>query len=148
VVGTEKRPSKAASKAQERESLYQRYGGRCSYCGDRLGKNWQADHVQPVGRQGHWVRVGRRTKWVMTGGMDHPERDCFENLTPACHLCNINKGGHSLESWRAQLQRSASVLTRAYSTYRHAKRFGLVVEAPPKVRFFFEYPRRRILNIT
>lgn len=129
------------SKAQ-RDQLYHRYSGRCAYCGDKLGKRWNADHIKPVIRQGKWVRG----KWVSTGGMDWPERDCFENLTPACHLCNISKGNESLENWRAWLERSAEVLERNYSTYRHAKRFGLVVEAPPKVVFFFERPRRRIIN--
>lgn len=130
----------------QREQLYQRYSGRCAYCGDPLGKRWNADHVEPVKRQGKWVRVGYRSKWVMTGEMDFPERDCFENLMPSCHLCNINKDDLSLEDWRSWLERSAEVLARNYSTYRHAKRFGLVVEAPPKVVFFFERPRRRIIN--
>lgn len=87
-----------------------------------------------------WVRG----KWVATGKMDYPERDCPENLTPACHWCNIDKGSYSLEGWRVKLQRSADVLTRNYSTYRHAKRFGLIVETAPKVVFFFERQRRRI----
>jgi len=129
------------TKAQ-REQLYQRYRGRCAYCGDKLGKRWHADHVKPVVRQGMWVRG----KWAATGGVDHPERDCFENFTPACHLCNIDKATYPLEEWRRKLQRSAEVLQRNYSTYRHAKRFGLVVEAPPKVVFFFERQRRRIIN--
>lgn len=132
----------AALNKAERERLYQRFRGRCAYCGDKLGKRWQADHVEPVGRQGKWIRG----KWVQTGGMDHPERDCPENLTPACHLCNINKGNLPLEVWRGLLQRSTEVLHRNYSAYRHAKRFGLVVEAPPKVVFFFERQRRRIIN--
>lgn len=130
------------TKAQ-RSKLHGMYGGRCAYCGEVLTKTWQADHKEPVGRQGKWV-FG---KYMQTGAMDWPERDCIENLVPACRPCNIHKSVYSLEEWRRILQNSGEVLTRNYATYKHAKRFGLVVELKPTVVFFFERPRRRIFNV-
>ena len=91
--------------------------------------------------------LNRRTGYfVFTGVMSHPERDVPENLAPSCRPCNIHKGDLSLEEWRAHLERSCEVLTRNYATYKHAKRFGLVVEMAPVVVFFFERPRRMIIN--
>lgn len=79
--------------------------------------------------------------------MTHPQRDTLDNLLPACVPCNIDKSDSSLEAWRKRLQASTEVLRRNYSTYRHALRFGLIAEAPPVVRFYFEelraVPKRR-----
>lgn len=87
------------------------------------------------------------------GTMMHPERNTRDNLVPACVSCNIHKSDSSLEQWRRLLEDSHRALTENYSTYRHAKRFGLIIETPPKVVFHFERftmpsenhkPRRRI----
>lgn len=134
----------------EREALYQRFDGRCAYCGDKLGKRWNADHVEPIGRihryePANW-RAGIKERYVFTGKLSYPERDCFENLQPSCIRCNNNKSNSSLESWRARLQNLTNVLGRNYSAYYHAKRFGLVIEPPVKVVFFFERNRRRIIH--
>lgn len=135
---------KALTKVQ-RAVLFAMFGGRCAYCGEKLGSRWQADHVEPIGRQSLWVSNGRgRGFFKPTGKLDYPERDHFGNLMPACALCNNDKSTHSLESWRAALEDSHARLARNYSTYKHALRFGLIKPMPAKVVFFFELPRRRI----
>ncbi len=134
----------------QKETLYKRYGGRCAYCGDPLGKRWNADHVKPVGRVSRYEpanwRAGIPGRFVRTGKLDYPERDCFENLEPSCIRCNNDKADNSLEGWRERLEGLVGVLERNYSAYYHAKRFGLVMATERKVVFFFECPRRR-LNI-
>jgi 5-methylcytosine-specific restriction endonuclease McrA len=122
----------------QREDVRLMYGARCAYCGNKLGQKWHADHVAPVQREGKWVREGTRYKHVLTGVLNRPERDTLENLKPACVPCNIDKHDSTLEQWRKRLEQSAEVLRRNYSTYRHALRFNLIVEAPPKVVFYFE----------
>lgn len=50
---------------------YARQGGRCFYCGARVGDDYHVDHVIPLSR----------------GGSDGPE-----NLVVACPFCNVSKG--------------------------------------------------------
>ncbi len=125
----------------DRWELKQAYSCRCAYCGTKLGDKWHVDHVKAVRRNGYW----RKGVYVQLPTMAHPERDNKANLMPACVACNIDKSDSPLEAWRKRLERSAEVLTRNYSTYRHARRFKLILEAPPRVVFFFErmhVPRR------
>lgn len=120
----------------DRQQLYNRYGGRCAYCGNLLGSKWHADHRAPVGREGHWQ--GRKG-FVLTGRLRHPQNDNKANLEPACIPCNVDKSDSSLEAWRKRLQRSHEILHRNYSTYRHAVRLGVIQPInPPKVEFYFE----------
>lgn len=122
----------------QRETLRLKFGGRCAYCGEVLGDRWHADHIEAVERKLEFVREGYSTRMRATGEVHRPERDCIENLNPACAPCNIDKHAMSLEEWRKKLQRAVDVLTRNQPTYRHAKRFGLVQETGAQVVFFFE----------
>lgn len=134
------------TKAQ-REKVRGMYGGRCAYCGHPLGDKWHADHVQPVVRKLEFVRVpGRPTTMRSTGETWFPDRDHIGNVMPACVPCNIRKGAEDIESFRSSMQRSIEVMRKNHSAYRHALRFGLVVEQPTKVIFYFE--RAAIANAT
>lgn len=123
----------------QRAALHGKYGGRCAYCGNALSDKWHADHLAPVVREGHWV--GRK---YVTTGIRHPDRDHLANLMPSCVPCNIDKSDSSLEAWRKRLERSADILQRNYSTFRHALRFQLVTINAPTVLFYFERPRYRV----
>lgn len=35
---------------KQREDIYNKYGGKCTYCGEQLEKGWHADHFHPVRR--------------------------------------------------------------------------------------------------
>jgi hypothetical protein len=124
----------------KREALRMMFGGRCAYCGCELTGKWHADHVEPVGRLSKWVTdsVTGYGKLVPNGKMDWPKRDIEENIFPACQPCNIHKGSFSLKVWRKELERITGVLQRGYPTYRHAVRFGQVVEHPGPIVFWFE----------
>lgn len=54
----------------QRATLYARDNGRCFYCGDAAGSDWQADHVLPHSRGGQTV---------------------LENGVVACAACNNAK---------------------------------------------------------
>jgi len=125
---------KSLSKS-DRASLRAKFGGLCAYCGAPLGERWHADHVEPVMRE---TRYERGKGFVRTGTLCRPENDHTGNMLPACPPCNIDKHSFSLEQWRQKLQGSAAVLERNSSTYRHAKRFGLISNAESVVVFHFE----------
>ncbi len=111
---------------QQREALRLKYSGRCAYCGCELGQRWAADHSEPLVRD--WVN----------GGCQYPERDCFENLTPACMSCNTIKGSSSVESFRRTIANFIRSLNRDSTQYKFAKRYGLIQEKEVDVRFYFE----------
>ena len=136
---------------KQREQVRAMFDGRCAYCGlDLTGRKWHADHVEPIGR--HWWKktplvqhkwdeaAGRMVKTVTKQemGCDHPERDCIENMMPACHACNIDKSATPLELWRKCLEDKVGVLRRNYSAFRHAERFGLLTVSEKPIVFYFE----------
>lgn len=125
------------TKAQ-RATLREMFGGLCAYCGQPLGDRWHADHIEPVERKLKFVRDGYVSKLRATGEFHKPERNTIGNLHPACAPCNIDKHAMSLEDWRKKLQRSCEVLARNQPTYRHARRFGMVMETNVEIVFYFE----------
>jgi 5-methylcytosine-specific restriction endonuclease McrA len=125
---------------KQRAELRMKFGGRCAYCGCELPeKGWHADHVEPVDRVLDYVRNedGWGGKIVATGELGRPERDTLENLNPACASCNLDKHSMSLESWRKAIANKVDVC-RYESAFRHAERFGLIIEVQKPVVFWFE----------
>lgn len=35
---------------KQRQEVYDKFGGRCAYCGCELGKRWHADHLECLHR--------------------------------------------------------------------------------------------------
>ena len=65
--------------AAERQQIYEKFGGRCAYCGCEITiKDMQADHVVPL----------------HLGGEDD-----ISNLYPACRACNHYKSTYTVERW-------------------------------------------------
>ena len=144
-----------------------KFGGKCAYCGSELPeKGWHADHVEPILRE--WRKSTKRWKeyhgfrWEVddaTGtlkkiavelekaGVERPENDTLDNLFPSCRACNIDKHASSLEGWRKQMEDRVGVCRRNYSAFRHAERFGLVVEIKKPVVFWFEQYVLQVLEI-
>lgn len=122
----------------QRDHIKAKFGGRCAYCGSVLDKRFHVDHLEAVGRIMDYVR-GYGFK--RSGALMKPENDTLENMMPACPACNIDKHAMPLEMWRQKLERSADVLQRNSTTYRHALRFAQVVETRRPVVFFFEQVR-------
>ena len=125
----------ALSKKQ-RAALREKWGGKCAYCGCDLGDKWHADHIEPVVRNDWFHRVGMDKSH--NRAPDHPERDCIENMNPACPPCNIDKHSFPLEYWREQMQKSNEVLMRDNATFRRAVRYGLVTLSAEPIVFYFE----------
>ena len=123
------------TKVEEREFVFNKYGGKCAYCGDPLEKGWHKDHIEAIERKHQWDRKARKWKVV---GMSKPELDTIDNLNPSCPSCNINKHSMTIEQFRKQIKRFVSSLNKRSTQYKIAKRYGLVEETEIDVVFYFE----------
>jgi len=80
----------------QREQIAKRFDGRCAYCGQPLGENWHADHVEPLLRG--WTPQEARTLGV-SKGIDAPE-----NIVPSCATCNLRKSKMSVGLFRHEIR--------------------------------------------
>jgi hypothetical protein len=65
----------------KRQKIYDKYNGRCSYCGEPSAI-FTLDHINPEAKGGTWG---------------------IKNLNPACYDCNQSKRDLSLESFRKEI---------------------------------------------
>jgi cytochrome P450 len=64
----------------ERNMVYEKFGGRCAYCGVPLHRDrFDVDHVQPQSR----------------GGSSD-----LSNLFPSCQTCNRVKSDRNIQEWK------------------------------------------------
>ena len=123
---------------RQRDALRNKYDGRCAYCGCVLDR-MQADHLIPI------TRVTTDPWGKPLPASDHrlmaPQNNIVSNMMPACGPCNLHKGGHTLENWRALLSRAADILARDKSIFRAAVRFGVISVNAAPVIFHFERSR-------
>lgn len=102
----------------ERQAVYEKYNGHCSYCGNEITiKQMQVDHLWPISNNGI---------------------DSMENWMPSCRKCNNYKTGNPPYSFRKMLEHTPDVLLRDSTTFCHAERFGLVTINRKPVVFYFE----------
>lgn len=126
-------------KKKDRESIYNKYGGRCAYCGCVLEKGWHVDELEPCRRLYAKEKIPGEWKWRQKHvGYAHPERFSIENQMPACPSCNINKHSGSLEDFRGMILGFMKHLNEISTQYKVAKRYGLVTENIKPVVFYFE----------
>jgi 5-methylcytosine-specific restriction endonuclease McrA len=124
------------SKESDRELIFNKYEGRCAYCGCVLEKGWHVDELIPVKR--NYVYNKTKAKFVPDGTCEHPERFNIDNQMPACASCNINKHSMSLEDFRYLIQGFMKHLNEVSTQYKIAKRYMLVTETFKPVLFYFE----------
>lgn len=129
-------------KVSDRQRIFNKYGGKCSYCGCDLAKGWHVDELEPCRRRYTEEYDDNTGKWFRRlNGYDHPERLNIDNQMPACASCNINKHSMSLEDFRKLIAGFKKHLNEVNTQYKISKRFGLVYETDKPVIFYFEkYP--------
>lgn len=120
-------------KKSDRQKIFDKYDGRCAYCGCELQKGWHVDEIEPIRR--NWKYVDH--KKVFTDCL-HPERLNIDNQNPSCASCNINKHSMSLEDFRNSIAGYMKHLNEISTQYKIAKRYGLIEETGKKVVFWFE----------
>lgn len=148
----------------ERQRIFDKYNGRCAYCGCELESGWHVDELLPIERkykyrQSYWENIQTGDKipslhlkpegvsaalynhvkgrWV-PDGCKYPENLNYDNQMPACASCNINKHSMSLEDFRALIEGFMKHLNTVNTQYKIAKRYGLVSEDIKPVVFYFE----------
>ena len=115
------------TRKEEREIIYNKYNGRCAYCGEELQKGWHEDHLWPIKRN------------LEGGGCMNPQWDTIKNKMPACPSCNINKHSLTIERFRELIEGFVTSLNKRSTQYKLAKKYGLIEETGKKVKFYFEY---------
>jgi len=74
---------------EKRLKVFQKYGGRCAYCGCEITlDDFQIDHVIP------------KSKWMYIAHINEFDIDNIDNLMPTCSVCNHYKRALDLETFR------------------------------------------------
>ena len=97
--------------------LWTMFEGHCAYCGEKLGKRFHADHIDPKYRGG---------------------KDAIDNLYPACPRCNIRKSVFTIEQFRHEISEQVNRLRRNSNQFKLAEAFGQVQATGQDVVFYFE----------
>ena len=101
-----------------RELVYQKYNGRCAYCGHEIAiEDMQVDHIIPQ-------RLGGT--------------DSLENYNPSCRICNHYKRATRLEPWRNYFL--GELISRIKKIYivKVAERYGMITFNEWDKKFYFE----------
>lgn len=110
-----------------RETVWQKYGGRCAYCGRKIKLcDMQVDHFLPL------------RAW----GIEDAGADDLANLMPACRMCNHYKRANSLETFRRYIAEIPRKLRENY-IYKIGVVYGNVIEAEKPIEFYFETQERK-----
>lgn len=103
---------------EERIEIYNRFDGRCGYCGEKIDiKDMQVDHIVAL-------RVGGT--------------DTLDNMICSCRSCNHYKSTYTLEIFEKQLQEIPNKLLRDSAIFKIALRYGLIEIKDKKVEFYFK----------
>lgn len=114
-------------KKSEREIIYNKYGGRCAYCGVKLEPRWHADHILPIVRD-----------LKDSSKCEYPERNILENYNPSCPSCNIIKSSSSIDQFRSVISKMLESLQNYSVQYKFASKFNLVKKTENDVVFYYE----------
>ena len=111
---------------QQREAVFNKYGGRCAYCGCELTlRTMQVDHIKAV-----------YTSSLENNNVETQD-DSFDNLNPSCRQCNFYKGTLDIEQFRNKIK---TILYRTFqSTFQAklAKKLGMM-KVTQFDKFYFE----------
>lgn len=107
-------------KRTDRLKVYQKYTGRCAYCGRHIEfTEMQVDHFIPK------------------RGYAEQGTDDIENLMPSCRMCNHYKRAHTLETFRRYVAEIPKKLRDNY-IYKVGVAYGNIVENEKPIKFYFE----------
>lgn len=118
---------------KEREIVYNKYGGRCAFCGYLLEKGWREWNIKPV------------ETLVDENGEMTTINDITENKLPACKSCAATRQYHNgrmdIEEFRKELMLNFDFLKTggiSQSAYAKCIRYGLIKETGIAITFYFE----------
>ena len=103
-----------------RQLVYEKYNGRCAYCGRKIEyKDMQVDH------------------FVAKRGWNEEGTDDISNLMPSCRMCNHYKRANTLETFRIYIQEIPRKLRNNY-IYKVGVAYWNVIENEKPIEFYFE----------
>lgn len=117
-------------KKEERQTVFEKFGGKCAYCGCNLPKCWHVDHIEAKFRGTNDADMER---YNLKRG-----EDSAANYSPACPRCNISKGTLTIEQFRKAVSENIMMLREYSRKYRMAIDYGLISETNNSVTFYFE----------
>ncbi len=123
-------------KKTDRELIFNKYDGKCAYCGCELTKGWHADHIEPIVRD--FIYNKNKQRFETNGIYRNPENDNLQNYNPSCPSCNIQKNSYTLEQFRENIKQFVNSLNQYSTQYKFAKKYGLISETDIEVKFHFE----------
>ena len=104
-----------------RQQVYNKYDGKCAYCGTELSKGWNVDHIKPQ----------------IFGGTNE-----YDNLNPSCPDCNLYKCHADLDGYRKQLAKMLNekleYLFKSKTKMRVAMNMGSIKHCSWNGQFYFE----------
>jgi len=122
---------KLRDKPSIRDMVYNKYGGRCAYCGCELSRDlFHIDHIDAKFRGSSDREIERYGR--IRG------KDVIMNFNPSCISCNSSKSTLTIEKWRAEIALKIKRINRDVSGYRLLRRFNLIKETNNPVIFYFE----------
>lgn len=108
----------------KRKIIYDKYNGKCAYCGCDLDKGkWQVDHI--ISKYHHEYF---KLDWDI---------DRMENLNPSCRQCNFYKGESNIEQFREKMTTLHERLMKPFIV-RLAIKYGILEYKEWDNKFYFE----------
>ncbi len=132
-------------KKKVREAVFNKYGGRCAYCGCELQSNWQVDHAIS------------RVYWQYHNPENTKAVNDLENLMPSCKECNHYKRSLCLDgslthtgfrAYMVEFHKRLAKLPKKTMVSKTVKRiaymntiaekYGITFDKPFSGKFYFE----------
>ena len=125
-----------------RLQVWNKFGGRCAYCGNPLPfKKMQVDHLFPKRLKHYFKTKESRAKYNLPESLNH-----IDNLMPSCGRCNHYKRSYLLESFRRVLLTIHKRIQKQYLS-KVAADYGVIQYKPWDGVFYFEkFPIRTKRN--
>lgn len=121
----------------DRKKVYDKFGGKCAYCGCELNGKFQVDHVIPQSLFTFFIgnkhKVPTFLSHLTLGQVNH-----IDNLFPACCSCNNYKDAYDIERFRAEIGLFRERLNKLSTHYKFSIRYGLIQEIEKPIVFYFE----------
>lgn len=114
----------------KREIIFNKFGGRCAYCGCEIKlKGFHVDHLISL------CEYRNKIQYYVNQNFN-PHK--IENLMPSCASCNNYKRAHSLSYFRSEIENQVIRQRKRNPMFRLAERFCQISCHPKPVVFFFE----------
>jgi 5-methylcytosine-specific restriction endonuclease McrA len=102
----------------KRITVFNKYGGKCSYCGDMLDfDKFHIDHIYPIYKKGS---------------------NKIDNLNPSCKPCNISKAFYDINEWKAELLLKYNKELENNPSFRIMDKFGIIRKITDNIIFYYE----------